>query len=324
MGKYMSKSKHVIAVISGGKSAEREVSLSSGKEVMANLDARKYEVVFYDPAVELLKLAQDAPYIDVALIMLHGRGGEDGSMQGFLDVLGISYQGSGVLGSALAMNKVISKQIYQFEGLPVAPYIIASRNEKVVPERVSDLLGFPVMVKPEQEGSSIGLTLVGDYEQLRDALERAWEYDKRCLIEKYIKGVEITSAVLGNNPPEPLPLIEIRPGKNFQFFDYTAKYHPGATEEICPAPISRELTQKAQSYAVKAHTVLHCRDYSRTDMILHNGEFYILETNTIPGMTATSLFPQAAQAAGISFSELLDRLIDMTLARKKKNSFLVS
>lgn len=309
--------KKVIAVIAGGRSAEREVSLSSGKQVMAALDKEKYEIVFYDPATDLLKLAHDANRIDAALIMLHGRGGEDGSMQGFLDVLGIPYQGSGVLGSALAMNKIVSKELYRSAGLPVAPYLVASRREPLSPELVEKRLGFPVMVKPEQEGSSIGLSLVKSPEELEEALEKAFQYDERCLVEKYLKGTEVTASVLGNEPPVPLPLVEIRPGKDFQFFDYTAKYRPGATEEICPAPLPEDLTRKAQEYAVRAHRVLHCRDYSRTDMILHDGEFYILETNTIPGMTATSLFPQAARAAGISFSELLDRLIEMAMSRKR-------
>ncbi|SFM93756.1 D-alanine--D-alanine ligase family protein [Thermodesulforhabdus norvegica] len=309
--------KKIIAVIAGGTSAEREVSLSSGNQVMAALDRGKYEVLFYDPATDLLKLAHDAGRIDAALIMLHGRGGEDGSMQGFLDVLGIPYQGSGVLGSALAMNKIVSKELYRSAGLPVAPYVVVSRHEPVSPKEIEDLLGFPVMVKPEQEGSSIGLSLVKSPTELEKALEKAFQYDDRCLVEKYLEGTEVTAAVLGNDPPTALPLVEIRPGKDFQFFDYTAKYQPGATEEICPAPLREELTKKAQEYAIKAHKVLCCRDYSRTDMILHDGEFYILETNTIPGMTATSLFPQAARAAGISFSELLDRLIDMALSRKK-------
>jgi len=313
----MATKKTRVAVIAGGISAEREVSLSSARQVMEALDRTKYDIIFYDPATDLVKIAKDSDSIDVAVIMLHGRGGEDGTMQGFLDSLGIPYQGSGVLGSAVAMNKIISKQLYQANGLPVPPFLIFARGDRPDIDFVAEELGFPVMVKPEQEGSSIGLTLVKTPDELQKALEKAWQYDERCLVEKYIDGREITAAVLGNNPPQALPLVEIRPGENFLFFDYDAKYQPGATEEICPAPLSEELTRKAQGYAIRAHQALHCRDYSRTDMILNNGEFYILETNTIPGMTAMSLFPQAAQAAGISFSELLDRLVEMALIRKR-------
>ncbi len=311
-------SKIRVAILAGGVSAERDVSLSSGNQVKSSLDPSKYEITVYDPACDLLKLAQDASKIDVAIIMLHGRGGEDGTVQGFLECLGIPYQGSRVLGSAIAMNKIVSKQLYIQAGLPVAPYIVCSRGELPPKDLIIERVGFPVVVKPEQEGSSIGVSIVREYGELKSALEKAWHYDKRCLVEKYLKGREITVAVLGNNPPKALPPVEIRPSKDFEFFDYEAKYKPGATEEICPAPISEELTRKCQEYGIIAHKALCCEDYSRTDMILCDGEFYILETNTIPGMTATSLFPQAAKAAGISFPELIETLINLALEKKKK------
>ncbi len=313
----MSEKKLNVAVIAGGKSAEREVSLSSGKQVMEALDKEKYNILFFDPAYDLVKIAKEAQNIDVAIIMLHGRGGEDGTMQGFLDCLGIPYQGSSVLGSSIAMNKIVSKQLYASAGLPVAPYVVLEKGTEADIAQIEKKLGFPVMVKPEQEGSSIGLTLVKSPEELEGALNKAWQYDSKALVEKYLQGTEITAAVLGNNPPVALPLVEIRPSETFEFFDYTAKYKPGATEEICPAPLPEALVKKAQDYALRAHKVLHCLDYSRTDMILYHEEFYILETNTIPGMTATSLFPQAAQAAGISFPGLLDRLIELALEKKK-------
>ena len=169
------------------------------------------------------------------------------------------------------------------------------------------------MVKPEHEGSSIGLSIVGEASELKSALELAGKYDRLVLVEKYLEGTEITGAVLGNINPEPLPLVEIIPGDQYGFFNYEAKYKPGATEEICPARLSEAVTHKAQEYAVRAHQALRCRGYSRTDMIVSDDEVYVLETNTIPGMTATSLYPQAAAAAGISFSELLDRLIELAL-----------
>ncbi len=251
----------------------------------------------------------------MALIILHGRYGEDGTIQGLLELLDIPYHGSGVLGSAIGINKILSKHLYEHAGLPVSPYLILDRADPDGQAKVQEVLGFPVVVKPEHEGSSIGLSIVGEADKLKPALKLAGEYDRLVLVEKYLEGIEITGAVLGNRYPEPLPLIEIVPGDQYEFFDYEAKYKPGATEEICPARLSEDFTKKAQDYAVRAHQALKCRGYSRTDMIVSDNEVYILETNTIPGMTATSLYPQAAAAAGIGFSELLDRLIELALEK---------
>jgi D-alanine-D-alanine ligase len=302
-----------VALLAGGKSAEREVSLKSGEQVYQALDKNRYEVRRYDPRDDLPLLAREADQIDVALIILHGRLGEDGTVQGFLDLLGIPYQGSGVLGSALAMNKILSKQLYVQADLPVAPYAVVDRLGPKDLHAVLDTLGLPLVVKPEHEGSSIGLSIVRKEGQLPGALEQAWQYDRFCLLEKYISGTEITAAVLGNDNLQALPLVEIIPGEAYEFFDYEAKYLPGASTEVCPARVGPELTLKAQEYAKLAHQVLHCRGYSRTDMIVSNDQIFLLETNTIPGMTQTSLFPQAAAAAGISFSAMLDRLLDLAL-----------
>ncbi len=312
----MNEKKIRLALLSGGKSAEREVSINSGNQVFAALDKDRYEIFRYDPRDDLSKLAQDAPSMDAALIILHGRLGEDGTIQGFLDLLDIPYQGSGILGSALAMNKIVSKELYVREGIPVAPYVVVERGKGANGERmIMDELGLPVVVKPEHEGSSIGLSIVREKGGLAEALEKAWQYDKRILVEKFIKGVEITGGVLGNDDLQALPLVEIIPGESHEFFDYEAKYTPGATKEICPARLSPEVTAKAQEYALRAHRVLHCRGYSRTDMIVQGEDLYVLETNTIPGMTATSLFPQAAEAAGYPFSALLDRLVALAMER---------
>jgi D-alanine-D-alanine ligase len=311
----MEMKKLTIALLSGGKSAERAVSLKSGEQVFSALDKSRYEVLRYDPATDLPLLANEAEGIDVALIILHGRLGEDGTIQGLLDSLGIPYQGSGVLGSALAMNKIMSKQLYVLGGLPTPPFITADRSNPPQASAVTEELGLPIVIKPEHEGSSIGLTIVREQKDLYSALEKAWTFDRRCVVEKYIKGIEITAGVLGNEDLLALPLIEICPGERYEFFDYEAKYSPGATREICPARISRDLTERAQQYARRAHIALHCRGYSRTDMILSGEELYILETNTIPGMTATSLFPQAAAKAGIEFSQLLDKLIELALEK---------
>jgi D-alanine-D-alanine ligase len=302
-----------VALLAGGKSAEREVSLKSGRQVLLALDQQRYEVRSFDPRDDLFRLAQEADQIDVALIILHGRLGEDGTIQGFLESLGVPYHGSKVLGSALAMNKIVSKQLYVQAGLPVAPYLVVDRLQTYNPRELLEALGLPLVIKPEHEGSSIGLSIVRSPEQLGPALETAYRYDRRCLVEKYVAGTEITVGVLGNDTLQALPLVEIIPGDSYAFFDYAAKYTPGATREICPARLPPELTQKAQDYAMRAHQVLCCRGYSRTDMIVAGTDLVLLETNTIPGMTQTSLFPQAAAAAGIPFPDLLDRLIELAL-----------
>lgn len=311
----MKADKLTVALLAGGKSAEREVSLKSGEQVFQSLDKDKYDIRRYDPSVDLPRLAGDASQIDVALIILHGRMGEDGTIQGLLESLEIPYQGSGVLGSAIAMNKILSKQLYVQAGLPVAPYLVMDRTRPEPPAHVMEQLGLPVVIKPEHEGSSIGLSIVRDADSLLDALQLAWRYDRRCLVEKYISGTEITCGVLGNDSLQALPLVEIIPGEGHDFFDYKAKYTPGASSEICPARISAEITDKAQKYGIAAHKALFCRGYSRTDMIVSENDIVILETNTIPGMTQTSLYPQAAAAAGIPFSALMDRLIQLAMEK---------
>ncbi|HBD09252.1 MAG TPA: D-alanine--D-alanine ligase [Syntrophobacteraceae bacterium] len=309
----MTRRKLTVALLAGGKSAEREVSLKSGEQVYRTLDKERYDIRRYDPRDDLLQLARDAKDIDVALIILHGRLGEDGTIQGFLELLGVPYHGSRVLGSAVAMNKILSKRLYVEAGLPVAPYVVLDRHAYHGPQAVLDHLGLPAVVKPEHEGSSIGLSIVREVPELGPAVEKAFQFDRRCLVEKYVAGMEITAGVLGNDSLEALPLVEIIPGDGYHFFDYEAKYTPGATNEVCPARLSSELTEKAQGYAARAHQALCCRGYSRTDMIVSGEGIFLLETNTIPGMTQTSLFPQAAAAAGISFSSLLDRLIEFAL-----------
>ena len=308
-----------IALLSGGISSERDVSIASGNQVYEVLDRDKYEVIRYDPKTDLPQLVADADNIDAALIILHGPYGEDGTVQGLLDLLNIPYQGSGVLGSAISMNKLVSKQLYKNAGIPVAPDMTFKSIDMIETRAVVDQLGMPLVIKPVTSGSSIGLSIVKSEDALNDALEKAFAEDHEVMIESYIKGVELTGGVIGNEELQALPIIEIIPGKEFDFFDYTAKYTPGATEEICPARIDEATTQKAQSYAKMAHRALFCKGYSRTDMILADGELYILETNTIPGMTPTSLLPQAAQAAGIDFSRLLDKLIELSLEDKKSN-----
>ena len=215
------------------------------------------------------------------------------------------------------MNKLSAKKIYMQSGLPVPPYQSAQKGQPFDFDDCVKTLGLPLFVKPATGGSSIGMSRVQSRDELPAALARAFEYDNTVLIESYIGGTELTASVIGNGILTPLPLVEIIPANpNSTFFDYAAKYTPGGAHEICPARISSELTETMQELAIKAHKALGLRGYSRTDMILKDNAFYILETNTIPGMTQTSLLPLAAKAAGISFSKLLDRLIDLALEKE--------
>ena len=306
-----------LALIAGGTSAERDVSLRGAAGVEQNLDMTKYTVTRYDPATDLAKIAADAPNIDAAFILLHGLGGEDGTMQGFLDLLGIPYQGSGVLGSALAMDKNLAKILYQLSGLPVAGWVMVDPLDPAASARVTESLQLPYVVKPARQGSSIGMSIVRKEDQLAAALRLAAEHDSEVMVEEYIKGRELTAGVIGNDELLALPLIEIIPDSRFDFFDYEAKYQPGASKEICPAPVSDAIREKAQAYAVEAHRCLQLRGYSRTDMIMVGEELYLLETNTIPGMTPTSLLPQAAAEAGLPFGKLLDRLVELATEKRR-------
>jgi D-alanine-D-alanine ligase len=302
-----------IALISGGWSGEREISLKSGDAVYLALDKQKYDVTRYDPRDDLGALMRDRESIDIAFILLHGKFGEDGCIQGFLDLMGIPFVGSGVLPSALALNKRVAKQLYRGNGLKVVDDVIVNRDREYPIAQIMETLGPSTVVKPVAEGSSLGMSICHTKEELSRGLQSAFQYDEEVLVERYIKGREITCAVLGNKSLEALPLIEIVPNPEYAFFDYEAKYKPGATREICPAPLSEEQTEKAQSYAKRAHEALGCRVWSRTDMMVEGEDIYVLETNTIPGMTETSLVPLAAKTAGLSLSELLDRLIELSL-----------
>lgn len=306
-----------LALIAGGRSSEREVSLKGGDQVAEALDKNKYSIRRYDPAYDIDRLVGDAGSIDVAFVLLHGKFGEDGTIQGLLDLLGIPYQGSGVLGSALAMDKELSGILYSQAGLTIPRRrvvdTVSYRAEEIVAE-----FGLPVVIKPVDQGSSIGASIPATVKGVEEGLARAFKYSARVLLEEYIEGVEITGGVIGNKELEALPIVEILPGEGHLFFDYQAKYQPGVTREICPARISSSLTRKAQECARLAHRVLRLRGYSRTDMIIRDKGIYVLETNTIPGMTRTSLLPLAAQKAGMDFSTLLDRLIMLALETSRQ------
>jgi D-alanine-D-alanine ligase len=302
-----------LALLAGGKSGEREVSLKGAEEVAKALDPHKYEVKRYDPATDLAKLATEADSLDAAFILLHGPFGEDGTVQGFLDLLSIPYQGSGVLGSAIAMDKNLSKILYRNAGLKVPQWYMASKEDIDNTGNILGQLGLPLVIKPARQGSSLGMTIARSEDDIAEGLKKAFGIDRQVMVEEFITGREITGGVIGNEELTALPLVEIIPGDAYEFFDYEAKYQPGASKEICPADLEAAITVRAQNYALAAHRALQLRGYSRTDMIVSGDDIYLLETNTIPGMTPTSLLPQGAAAAGFDFPALLDRLIELSL-----------
>jgi D-alanine-D-alanine ligase len=322
IGKTMSTEKLNLALLAGGKSGEREVSLKGAEGVVQALDPDKYNVKRFDPATDLAKLAAEAESIDAAFILLHGPLGEDGTVQGFLDLLDIPYQGSGVLGSAIAMDKNLAKILYRNNGLTVPGWVMATHNDITDPGKILAQLDLPLVIKPANQGSSLGMTIARKPDDIGSGLKKAFAIDDKVMVEQFIKGREITGGVIGNHELTALPLVEIIPGDQYDFFDYEAKYQPGASTEICPAELDNEITAKAQQFALTAHRALQLRGYSRTDMIVNDNGIYVLETNTIPGMTPTSLLPQAAAKAGLDFPALLDRLIELALETQKQQRFI--
>ena len=234
--------KQTVALLAGGKSGEREVSLSGAAIFEKALDPEKYVIRRYDPATDIEFLARDSKEIDFAFILLHGLYGEDGSVQGLLDLLDIPYQGAGILGSAVAMDKNLAKVLYRMVGIPVAPWHIVEDPEKIAGNRGIEALGLPVVIKPVRDGSSLGLSIARTPEQVAEGIRRALENDHRVMVEKFVEGREITVAVLGNDDPVAMPIIEIIPGEEYEYFDYNAKYLPGASQEICPADLSLRLS----------------------------------------------------------------------------------
>jgi D-alanine-D-alanine ligase len=296
-----------VAVLLGGISNEREISLKSGKQIMKHLDLKRYRVTAYDPKTQLMRLIKDAKAgkIDVAFNALHGRGGEDGSIQGLLDWLEIPYTGSGVMASALAMDKDRSKMIYRENGIPTPPSLMVDKADISF---IQKRLGKRIVIKPNADGSSVGVTVNPPKSKWKKLIEARIKNEGSCLVEAFREGRELTVGILGD---EALPVIEIRP-KN-AFFDFEAKYTPGMSEEICPAPIPSSIAKKAQALGLASHRALGCTGYSRTDMIWTPRGIEVLETNSLPGMTETSLLPLAAKTIGLSFPKLLDRMIRLAL-----------
>jgi D-alanine-D-alanine ligase len=267
------------------------------------------------PATEAITAAGGGTRIDVAFLALHGPYGEDGTLQGMLDLIGIPYVGSGTLASALAMDKAMAKKVLRAEGIPVPEGIVVQRGEfRRDRERVAAraaAAAMPAVVKPASQGSSIGMTMVKEPEGMGPALEEAFEFDSVALVEERLEGTELTVGIIGNRDLQALPVVEIVSKR--EFFDYRAKYDPGLSEEIVPARISDDVARAAQEISLRAHRALGCRNLSRVDLMLTRRGPVVLEVNTMPGMTVNSLLPKAAQAAGIPFAELLDRLVQLAL-----------
>ncbi|MGQ9602063.1 MAG: D-alanine--D-alanine ligase family protein [Candidatus Bipolaricaulia bacterium] len=309
-----------IGVLMGGLSPEREVSLRSGENVYQALKARGYKAIKLDlsSADELIpKLAE----VDIVFICLHGGIGEDGTVQALLDCLGKPYTGSGALASRLALDKLLAKGAFLRAGLPTPPYIHPNlEGEGWLEEAMegAEHLGFPVVVKPRAEGSSLGVRIVKASLELEAALLETKEQFGDLYIERFIPGEEVTAGILRvEGEDRALPLIELRPKEGF--YNYRAKYTPGATEFIIPAELEPKVTERAQELALAAHRALGCYGFSRVDLrVTEAGEVYILEVNTIPGMTATSDLPKAAQAAGIPFEELVEYMLKTAFKKGKE------
>ncbi len=301
-----------VALLAGGTSGEREISIASGKGAKQALEEAGFDVTFIDPAEkdDLKRLIEES--FDVAFLCLHGKMGEDGTVQGMLELLGIPYTCSGVLSSAIAMDKAKSKVFYELAGIPTPPSVTLKREEGYDVSEVERIVGTPCVVKPATEGSALGVTIVEDPLPLKAVIDETFEIDRLVLVERFVDGVEVTAAVLGNDQPQALPIIKIVPMG--EFYDFDSKYAPGGSQHICPAPLDEELTATIQDYAARAHCALGCSGVSRSDFIIDaDGTPWILETNTIPGMTATSLLPDAAKADGMSFPELCTKLIEFAL-----------
>ena len=336
----MVKDKLKIAVLLGGTSEERDVSIASGAQVVAALRRRGPQVVTVDTALGLLDedaerallearvgleppertalvrmRGQDAGAVlsraqlgdqDLLFLALHGGTGENGTLQTLLDLAELRYTGSGRVGSAVAMDKDLSKRLFRAAGVPTADWLMAPVDAATV----ADTLGFPVIVKPSQQGSTVGLSKVSRAEDLQPAIELALRYDREVMIERFVAGRELTVGVLGD---QPLAVGEIVLGQS-GVFDYTSKYQPKGAVEVFPAEVSAEIAEEARRLALAAHRALKLDGYSRADFRLDaEGRLWCLEVNTLPGMTATSLLPQSAAAMGIDFDELCERICQLAL-----------
>lgn len=306
-----------IAVLMGGRSLERSVSLMSGRRIAHALKEKGYNVVSLDVDETLVAtLLSEKP--DLVYIALHGKDGEDGTIQELLQLMDLPYTGPGPLASIIGFNKVLSKELFLARGIPTPRYFTLSTStvEDMGASRLLssawEKLGGPVVVKPAAQGSALGVSFVNDPEELGEALVSALGYDDRVLLEEYVNGSEVAVSVIGRERPEALPVVEVVPESGF--FDFDARYSPGKTDYFVPARLSDEVAGEVQRTALKTHELLGCKDLSRVDMIVgEDGVPYVLELNISPGMTETSLLPMAAEAAGMPFGDLVERLVNLSL-----------
>lgn len=300
-------------MLAGGASGERPISLKSAEGAKEALEEAGYAVTQLDPsqAADLMRLIEGD--FHVAFLALHGKGGEDGAIQGFLQTIGLPYTCSGIWGSAVAIDKTRAKVFYREEGIPTPASAVVSREDDYDVSEIVEKLGDKVVVKAATEGSSIGVYIVEGEKALEGAIAEALDIDKKALLEQYVAGTELTCVVMGSGEnAQALPVIEIIPQN--ASYDFESKYAPGGSKHVCPARIDEEATLKVQKLAVRAHNVLGCEGVTRTDFLLdEKGEAWALETNTVPGMTATSLLPDAARAVGVSFPELTTMMVQMAL-----------
>ena len=299
-----------IAVLLGGTSAEREVSLNSGKAVLEALLNQGYDAHPIDPKeYNVANLKKDG--FNRVFNILHGRGGEDGTMQGLLEQIGLPYTGCGVMASALTMDKMRTKMLWKAFGLPVADMEVVTREtfSDLDPQAVVDKLGLPLMVKPSLEGSSVGLTKVKAVDELKSAVEYALKFDNTILIEEWLAGDELTVPVLDS---QVLPAIRIVP--EGEFYDYNAKYISDNTQYFCPAGLAAEREQELAILVKRAYDAVGCRGWSRIDVMCDvKGDFRLVEVNTNPGMTSLSLFPKSAASVGISFEQLVVKILELSV-----------
>lgn len=294
-----------IGLLMGGVSSERKISILSGKEILNNLDKSKYEVlpIVINSKEEIIEKVKE---VDFVFIALHGAFGEDGIVQGVLESISMPYSGCNVLTSALCMNKNQTKRILKSEDITVAPGIIVNDINQL-PMKIIEGFGYPMVVKPNNGGSSIGTFLVNNKKELKDGILKVLQYDNDILIEKYLRGNEYTIPMLNG---EILPIIAIK-ARN-EFFDYNSKYEDDGAEEII-ASLPYELEKKMKQIAKQCWHIFNCKAYVRIDIIVSEGVPYVLELNTLPGMTKNSLFPKSAEGANMKYSELLDKIIEYSL-----------
>lgn len=298
-----------IGVIMGGISSEREISLKTGKEIVANLNNEKHNVIgiVIDKKEDIFEKLKD---IDFAFIALHGKFGEDGTVQSVLQTLNIPYSGCDVLSSAICMDKDMTKKVIKAADINTARWVMVKDLENLKEEAIEQL-GYPVVVKPNNGGSSVATNLVSSREGLKAAIIEALKYDKEVMVEEYIKGDEITCCILDGRM---LPVIAIKPKSSF--FDFASKYNDGGAEEVI-VELEPALHEKVEKMALQCWEALKCSVYSRVDMLIRDGVPFMLEVNTLPGMTKNSLFPKSAAAANITFSELLENIIEHSLRIKR-------